>query len=71
MLVMWSGSPLMAANATAKRRMVPLPLFWLPSISNKQVVSAMVKFQIPFNDRLVSLIREKHFALIENDSGTP
>ena len=35
MLTMCNGSLVAAAKATARRRIVPLPLFWLPSISNK------------------------------------
>ena len=34
MLKMCRGSFVAADNATARRRIVPLPLFWLPSISN-------------------------------------
>ena len=34
MLTMCKGSLVAAARATARRRIVPLPLFWLPSISN-------------------------------------
>ena len=34
---MCSGSPVAAAKATAKRRIVPLPLFWLPSILNNEL----------------------------------
>ena len=34
MLKMRSGSPVAAARAIDRRRIVPLPLFWLPSISN-------------------------------------
>ena len=37
MLKMCSGSLVAAAKATARRRIVPLPLFWLPSISNNLV----------------------------------
>jgi hypothetical protein len=32
---MWSGSFRMPAKATDSLRIVPLPLFWLPSISSK------------------------------------
>jgi hypothetical protein len=43
MLVMWSGCPWMAANAMERRSSVPLPLFWLPSISI-MAVSSLEKF---------------------------
>jgi hypothetical protein len=56
----------MAAKATESRRIVPLPLFWLPSISNKQANLSDDKFQISFYGRMVRLIREKHFDVIEN-----
>ncbi len=33
---MCKGSPIVAARATERRRIVPLPLFWLPSTSSNK-----------------------------------
>jgi hypothetical protein len=41
MLVIWSGCLVMAAKAMDKRKIVPLPLFWLPSISIMQVLHCL------------------------------
>ncbi len=63
MLNMCSGSLVAAARATASRRIVPLPLFWLPSISNNLHLSSdVVEFGFKLRLQIINK-RLKYFRI--------
>jgi len=65
MLKMCSGCLVMAAKATESRRIVPLPLFLLPSISNKTRFTAPRQLEFYCVNLELQIINKRPLSILE------